>query len=166
MKTKKMVFLGLMVGYSLVLYILETYIPNPFMVFFPGAKLGLTNIVTLIALLIFGLKETFIIVTVRVILSSIFAGPMTYLLFSIGGAYIVSKIKGFSTIGISIVGAIGHNIGQLLVASVLMENLLVITYLPFMLVTSLVTGCFVGLVVRFCYPKMQKLTSPFIKTTL
>ena len=38
MKTKKMVFLGLMVGYSLVLYILETYIPNPFMVFFPGAK--------------------------------------------------------------------------------------------------------------------------------
>ena len=105
MKTKKMVFLGLMVGYSLVLYILETYIPNPFMVFFPGAKLGLTNIVTLIALLIFGLKETFIIVTVRVILSSIFAGPMTYLLFSIGGAYlslilmyIVSKIKGFSTI--------------------------------------------------------------------
>ena len=61
MKTKKMVFLGLMVGYSLVLYILETYIPNPFMVFFPGAKLGLTNIVTLIALLIFGLKETFII---------------------------------------------------------------------------------------------------------
>ena len=54
MKTKKMVFLGLMVGYSLVLYILETYIPNPFMVFFPGAKLGLTNIVTLIALLIFG----------------------------------------------------------------------------------------------------------------
>lgn len=173
MKTKRMVFLGLMVGYSLVLYILETYIPNPFMVFFPGAKLGLTNIVTLIALLIFGLKETFIIVTVRVILSSIFAGPMTYLLFSIGGAYlslilmyIVSKIKGFSTIGISIVGAIGHNIGQLLVASVLMENLLVMTYLPFMLVTSLVTGCFVGLVVRFCYPKMQKLTSPFIKTTL
>ena len=150
MKTKKMVFLGLMVGYSLVLYILETYIPNPFMVFFPGAKLGLTNIVTLIALLIFGLKETFIIVT--------------YL--SLILMYIVSKIKGFSTIGISIVGAIGHNIGQLLVASVLMENLLVITYLPFMLVTSLVTGCFVGLVVRFCYPKMQKLTSPFIKTTL
>ena len=85
---KKMVFLGLMVGYSLILYILETYIPNPFIVFFPGAKLGLTNIVTLVSLLIFGFKETFIIVTVRVILSSIFAGPMSYLLFSIGGAYL------------------------------------------------------------------------------
>lgn len=168
MKTKRMVFLGLMVGYSLVLYILETYIPNPFIAFFPGAKLGLTNIVTLIALLIFGLKETFIIVTVRVILSSIFAGPMTHLLFSIGGAYlslilmyIVSKIKGFSTIGISIVGAVGHNIGQLLVASVLMENLLVMTYLPFMLLTSLITGCFVGLAVKFCHSRMEKLDKSF-----
>ncbi|MBU5337376.1 Gx transporter family protein [Intestinibacter bartlettii] len=169
MKTKKMVFLGLMVGYSLILYILETYIPNPFIVFFPGAKLGLTNIVTLISLLIFGFKETFIIVTVRVILSSIFAGPMSYLLFSIGGAYLslilmylVSRIKGFSTIGVSIVGAIGHNIGQLLVASILVENLLMITYLPFMLVTSLVTGFFVGLVSQFCYSKMDRLKDSFI----
>ncbi len=169
MKTKKMVFLGLMVGYSLILYILETYIPNPFIVFFPGAKLGLTNIVTLVSLLIFGFKETFIIVTVRVILSSIFAGPISYLLFSVGGAYLslilmylVSRVKGFSTVGVSIVGAIGHNIGQLLVASVLVENLLMITYLPFMLVTSLVTGFFVGLVSQFCYSKMGRLTDSFI----
>lgn len=170
MKIKKMTFLGLMVGYSLILYILETYIPNPFIVFFPGAKLGLTNIVTLISLLIFGLKDTFIIVTIRIILSSIFAGPMSYLLFSIGGAYlslilmyIISRIKGFSTIGVSIVGAIGHNLGQLLVASAIVENLLMVTYLPFMLVTSLVTGFFVGLVVKFCYPKMVKVSGSFME---
>ena len=173
MKTKKVTFLSLMVAYSLVLYIIETYIPNPLIAIFPGAKLGLSNIITLVSLLILGVRDTFIILTVRIILSSIFAGPMSYLLFSIGGAYLslicmylCNKIKNLSIIGVSIVGAIGHNIGQLLVASVLMEILLVITYLPFMLVTSLVTGCFVGLVVRFCYPKMQKLTSPFIKTTL
>ena len=169
MKIKKMVFLGLMVGYSLILYILETYIPNPFIVFFPGAKLGLTNIITLVSLLIFGFKETFIIVTVRVILSSIFAGPMSYLLFSIGGAYLslivmflVNKIKGFSVIGVSIAGAIAHNIGQLLVASILVENLLMITYLPFMLVTSLVTGLFVGIVSQFCYSKMDRIKDSFI----
>ena len=169
MKTKKMVFLGLMVGYSLILYILETYIPNPFIVFFPGAKLGLTNIITLVSLLIFGFKETFIIVTVRVILSSIFAGPMSYLLFSIGGAYLslivmflVNKIKGFSVIGVSIAGAIAHNMGQLLVASILVENFLMITYLPFMLVTSLVTGLFVGIVSQFCYSKMDRIKDSFI----
>lgn len=169
MKTKKMVFLRLMVGYSLILYILETYIPNPFIVFFPGAKLGLTNIITLVSLLIFGFKETFIIVTVRVILSSIFAGPMSYLLFSIGGAYLslivmflVNKIKGFSVIGVSIAGAIAHNIGQLLVASILVENFLMITYLPFMLATSLVTGLFVGIVSQFCYSKMDRIKDSFI----
>lgn len=169
MKTKKMVFLGLMVGYSLILYILETYIPNPFIVFFPGAKLGLTNIIALVSLLIFGFKETFIIVTVRVILSSIFAGPMSYLLFSIGGAYLslivmflVNKIKGFSVIGVSIAGAIAHNIGQLLVASILVENFLMITYLPFMLATSLVTGLFVGIVSQFCYSKMDRIKDSFI----
>ena len=169
MKTKKMDFLGLMVGYSLILYILETYIPNPFIVFFPGAKLGLTNIITLVSLLIFGFKETFIIVTVRVILSSIFAGPMSYLLFSIGGAYLslivmflVNKIKGFSVIGVSIAGAIAHNIGQLLVASILVENFLMITYLPFMLATSLVTGLFVGIVSQFCYSKMDRIKDSFI----
>ena len=169
MKTKKMVFLGLMVGYSLILYILETYIPNPFIVFFPGAKLGLTNIITLVSLLIFGFKETFIIVTVRVILSSIFAGPMSYLLFSIGGAYLslivmflVNKIKGFSVIGVSIAGAIAHNIGQLLVASILVENFLMITYLPFMVATSLVTGLFVGIVSQFCYSKMDRIKDSFI----
>ena len=169
MKTKKMVFLGLMVGYSLILYILEIYIPNPFIVFFPGAKLGLTNIITLVSLLIFGFKETFIIVTVRVILSSIFAGPMSYLLFSIGGAYLslivmflVNKIKGFSVIGVSIAGAIAHNIGQLLVASILVENFLMITYLPFMLATSLVTGLFVGIVSQFCYSKMDRIKDSFI----
>lgn len=169
MKIKKMVFLGLMVGYSLILYILETYIPNPFIVFFPGAKLGLTNIITLVSLLIFGFKETFIIVNVRVILSSIFAGPMSYLLFSIGGAYLslivmflVNKIKGFSVIGVSIAGAIAHNIGQLLVASILVENFLMITYLPFMLATSLVTGLFVGIVSQFCYSKMDRIKDSFI----
>ena len=169
MKTKKMVFLGLMVGYSLILYILETYIPNPFIVFFPGAKLGLTNIITLVSLLIFGFKETFIIVTGRVMLSSIFAGPMSYLLFSIGGAYLslivmflVNKIKGFSVIGVSIAGAIAHNMGQLLVASILVENFLMITYLPFMLATSLVTGLFVGIVSQFCYSKMDRIKDSFI----
>ena len=85
MKTKKMTFLGLMIGYSLILYIIESYIPNPLIAIFQGAKLGLTNIINLISLVVLGVKNTFVIVTVRVILSSIFTGPLSYLLFSIGG---------------------------------------------------------------------------------
>ena len=88
MKTKKFTFLSLMVGYSLILYIIETYIPNPLITIFPGAKLGLSNIITLISLMILGIKNTCIILTVRIILSSIFTGPISYLLFSVGGAYL------------------------------------------------------------------------------
>ena len=169
MKTKKLTFLSLMVGYSLTLYIIETYIPNPLITIFPGAKLGLSNIITLISLMILGIKNTCIILTVRIILSSIFTGPISYLLFSAGGAYLslicmyfASKVKGFSLIGVSIIGAIGHNVGQLLVASLIVENINMVGYLPFMLITSLITGMFVGLVSKYCCPKMEK----FSKKTL
>lgn len=169
MKTKKMTFLSLMVAYSLVLYIIETYIPNPLIAVFPGAKLGLSNIITLISLIILGIKDTFIILTVRIILSSIFAGPMSYLLFSIGGAYLslmgmylCSKIKDFSLVGVSIVGAIAHNIGQLLVASMIVQNINMIGYLPFMLITSLVTGMFIGLVSKYCQSKLTKFSNKIL----
>ena len=109
---------------------MKAYIPNPLIAIFPGAKLGLSNIITLISLIILGIKDTFIILTVRIILSSIFTGPISYLLFSIGGAYLslifmylASKVKDLSIIGVSIIGAIGHNIGQLLVASLIIENI-------------------------------------------
>lgn len=163
MKTKKMTFLGLMVAYSLILYIIETYIPNPLIAIFPGAKLGLSNIITLISLIVLGVKDTCVILSIRIILSSIFTGPISYLLFSAGGAYLSlismylsSKIKDFSLVGVSIIGAIGHNIGQLLVASLIVENINMVGYLPFMIIASLVTGIFVGLVSKYCYPKLTK----------
>ncbi len=163
MKTKKMAFLSLMVAYSLILYIIETYIPNPLIAIFPGAKLGLANIITLISLITLGISNTFAILTVRIILSSIFTGPISYLLFSVGGAYLSligmyfgSKIKDFSLIGVSIIGAIGHNIGQLLVASMIIQNINMVGYLSFMLTTSLITGMFIGLVSKYSYPKVTK----------
>lgn len=155
MKTKKLIFLSLMVAYSLALYLLETIIPNPLIAFFPGAKLGLSNIITLICLITLGFKDTFFILTVRIILSSIFAGPATTLLYSISGGYlslifmfIVFKL-GFNTISTSIVGAISHNIGQLLMASLIIYNLSFNVYLPFLLGASIVTGIFIGIVVKF-----------------
>lgn len=162
--TKKLVFLSLMVGYSLILYIIETFIPNPMMVMFPGAKLGLSNIITMVCLMTIGLKDTFIVLSVRIIISSIFAGPMSYFLFSIAGGYlslavmyIISRIKGFSIIGISISGALAHNIGQLLVASFIIKNLMMVSYLPFMLVASIATGVFVGIVSKFMIPYTNRI---------
>lgn len=155
MKTKKLTLLSLMVAYSLALYLLEIVIPNPLIALFPGAKLGLSNIITLICLISFGFKDTFVILTIRIFLSSIFAGSATSLLYSISGGYlslifmyIVHRAR-FNTISTSIVGAIFHNIGQLLMASLIVYNISFMTYLPFMLGASIITGLFIGLVVNF-----------------
>lgn len=160
--TRKLVVLSLMVAYSLALYILETFIPNPLIAFFPGAKLGLSNIITLICLMNFGFKDTFKILTIRIVLSSMFAGPASTILFSIAGGYLsligmqfAIKLKGFSTIGISMFGAILHNIGQLLVASIIIVNLATMSLLPMMLGASLVTGIFIGIVVKYANPIMK-----------
>ncbi|WP_101772297.1 Gx transporter family protein [Peptostreptococcus faecalis] len=162
-KTKKLIFLSLMVTYSLVLYIFETLIPNPLIGFFPGAKLGLSNIITLLCLLNLGFKDTFKVLTVRIILSSIFAGPVSYLLFSIAGGYLsligmylATKTNWFSSVGTSIVGAIMHNIGQLLMASLIVTNISMVSYLPLMLGASIVTGTFIGIVVNYAEPILQK----------
>ena len=161
--TRKLVLMSLMVAYSLALYLLETIIPNPLIAIFPGAKLGLSNIITLLCLINFGFKDTFKILSVRIILSSIFAGPASYFLFSIAGGYLsllgmylLVRIKGFSTIGISVCGAITHNIGQLLVASFIIVNISMLSYLPFMLGASLITGIFIGIVVKFTNPLLKK----------
>lgn len=156
MKTKKLAHMSLMVGYSLILYIIESYMPNPLIAIFPGAKLGIANIVTLTSLVLFGLKDTFIILSVRVLMSSIFAGPISYLLFSIAGSYLslifmylALKINKFSLVGVSVVGAIGHNIGQLAVAGIIIKNGMIFGYLPYMLFASIITGLFVGIASKF-----------------
>lgn len=164
MKTKKLAHMSLMVGYSLILYIIESYMPNPLIAIFPGAKLGIANIVTLTSLVLFGLKDTFIILSVRVLMSAIFAGPISYLLFSIAGSYLslifmylALKINKFSLIGVSVIGAIGHNIGQLAVAGVIIKNGMIFGYLPYMLFASIITGLFVGIASKFTVGKLSSI---------
>lgn len=161
--TKKLILLGLMVSYSLVLFLIETIIPNPLIAIFPGAKLGLSNIITLLCLINFGLKDTFKILTVRIIISSMFAGPISTLLFSIAGGYmslfgmyLALKIRDLSIIGVSVCGAIMHNIGQLLMAAIIIKNISMMSYLPVMLGASVVTGVFIGIVAKYTEPVLKR----------
>lgn len=161
--TKKLILLGLMVSYSLVLFLIETIIPNPLIAIFPGAKLGLSNIITLLCLINFGLKDTFKILTVRIIISSMFAGPISTLLFSIAGGYmslfgmyLALKIRDLSIIGVSVCGATMHNIGQLLMAAIIIKNISIISYLPVMLGASVVTGVFIGIVAKYTEPVLKR----------
>lgn len=151
-KTKRLVLLALMVSQALILSIVESWIPVPFAI--PGVKLGLANIITLIVIIFWGYRDALLVVLVRCILASIFSGGLIMFFFSITGGLLSTLVMAFlykrmsrlfSILGISIAGAVVHNIGQLLAASVIMKELSVFTYLPVLLVSGIIMGCLVGL---------------------
>lgn len=162
-KTKRLVFLALMVSLALVLSIIESWIPIPPIV--PGVKLGLANIITLIVIVFFGFKDASLVVITRCILASFFRGGIIIFLFSIMGGILSAIVMAllykklsrvFSIIGISIAGAIAHNAGQLTMASIVMKDSSVFGYLPILLLSGIIMGCFVGLCTNFLSNALTK----------
>ncbi|NLJ78753.1 MAG: Gx transporter family protein [Tissierellia bacterium] len=149
---KKTIFLSLLVSVGLALSIFETMIPLPFIA--PGAKLGLSNIIILITLVVFGFTESLMVGVMKSITFTLATGSVSSLFYSLTGAvfsciamYLVYRNLSniFSLIGVSIFGAVAHNFGQILVASLMMKNMKIFSYLPVLLLTGLFTGYFVGL---------------------
>lgn len=157
-RTKKIVVISLLISLGLVLHLVESFFPLTAVV--PGAKLGLANIVSLIAISIFGFTSAFQVVIFRVLLGSLLAGTfMTinfYLSFS-GGllSFLLMYLTYYylkdylSLIGISIIGAVAHNTAQITAAYFIIENPGIFYYLPFLIMLALPTGFGVGLVSYF-----------------
>jgi heptaprenyl diphosphate synthase len=154
--SKKVVLLGLFIAIASILFSIETFIATPI----PWIRLGLANILTLLALKWWGIKEAVFIVIMRVVIGSFFTGTFTHPVFllSISGGVISALsmgfllIKGnqpFSIIGISIIGAIIKNLTQLIVAYLLYVRQIYLFYtLPMFLLSSLVAGFIIGFLVR------------------
>ncbi len=149
---RKTAVLGLLVSMALMLHGVEGMLPVPYVA--PGVKLGLANMVSLVAIVIFGLQEALLVVVLRTFLGALLGGvPSSFLFSGAGGIlstvvmYLVYSRTGgrFSFIGISIIGAVMHNVGQLLVASFIVENFGLYYYLPVMMVSAVITGFFIGL---------------------
>ena len=153
MSTKKMVFIGLLIAQAMVLNYVEGFIPIPLGI--PGAKIGLANIVTVISLYTLAPKTTFFIVLGRTLLSTLLFGNVSVFLYSFSGALlsfmvmalIYKKLKDKVSIPmLSIIGAIFHNVGQVLMASLIIQNpRLIVVYLPILIIIAIPTGLFVGL---------------------
>ncbi len=150
--TKKMVLMALYVSMALMLHVFESMIPVPFIA--PGVKLGLANIVTMVAILTLSFPQTFTVVITRVILGSVVGGGFTGFLYSMAGGVtsfvsmmllLVLFRKYVSPVGVSVTGAVFHSVGQLAMASILFSNVRLFSYFPILAVTSIVTGFFVGL---------------------
>ncbi|HHW00011.1 MAG TPA: Gx transporter family protein [Clostridiaceae bacterium] len=152
-----------MLSQALVLSVVESWIPVPVPV--PGVKLGLANIITMVIIAFMGTADTFILVVLRCLLTSMFGGGISVFLFSIAGGLLSAVVmlvlhkkfsRVFSVVGISIAGAISHNIGQIMVASVIMKEISVLGYLPVLLISGIITGCFVGFCSSFLIEALKK----------
>jgi len=149
--TKQLIYCAILISLALVLSYMERFIPLQMLVGLPGVKLGLANIVTLMALYFLGEKNAFTILILRCFLGSFFGGGLSSLAFSLtGGIFalitmtLMRKVRLFSVYGVSILGAAAHNIGQIAVAMVLMKSVYVAGYLPYLLIVSIFTGLATG----------------------
>lgn len=150
-KTKQLAVCAILIALALALSYTERFIPLQLLIPLPGVKLGLANIVTLIALYLLGTRQAFVILILRCILGAVFGGGITGLLFSLTGGILAMatmaaarKAPCFSIYGVSILGAAAHNIGQICAAMLLMHSLYIGAYLPYLLSVGLVTGFATG----------------------
>lgn len=153
--TKKLTTLSLLAAIALALYGVESTLPP--IVPIPGIKLGLANIITLVALWKYSAKDAFFVLIVRILLATMFFGQAMSLLYSLSGgilcllAMVLIKklLHGHYLFLASMTGAVFHNLGQIAVAFLLTSVPAVLVYLPFLLLSGLVTGLFIGLCARF-----------------
>lgn len=169
-KTKKMVILSLLTTIALTIFMIESYLPPLLPI--PGIKLGLSNIVTLLVILLWGFKEGALLSFMRITLGSIFAGQMMSFIYSLsGGILCLLAMCTFKRIFfkedmiwiISVIGAIFHNIGQILAACVFLSNLSLLMYFPVLLISGIVTGFFTGVAVQYLVRKNKIIKNLFNK---
>lgn len=150
-KAKQISLCAIMIALALALSYTERFIPLQLLIPLPGIKLGLANIVTLVALYLLKTRHAFMILIPRCVLGAVFGGGITGLLFSLCGGLLamgimaaVRKIPALSIYGVSILGAAAHNIGQILAAMALLNSVYIGAYLPYLLITAIFTGLLTG----------------------
>lgn len=149
-KGARLASFGVFVALALIFSYIETLIP--FQIGIPGVKLGLANIVIVIALYRMPAGEVVTLSIVRVLLAGILFGNLMSILYSLAGGLLslavmwgLKHVKAVSILGVSIAGGVFHNIGQLLAAAVVVETYGVFSYVPVLLISGLITGIVIGL---------------------
>ena len=160
-KAKVVAEYGMLIALACVLGYIEALIPLPLPV---GVKLGLANLMTLVALYTVGGRGAAMVSLVRIILVGFTFGNMGSMLYSLAGGVfsllimILAKKSGwFSQIGVSVLGGVFHNIGQLTVAALVTETGGVFVYLPFLLVGGVVAGVLIGILGGIMVERVAKI---------
>ncbi len=149
MNHKKTAYLGLFAAIAIIFGYVESLIP--FFAGIPGMKLGLANLAVLFILEKYSWKEAALVSTVRILVIGFLFGNMFSILYSLAGAALsltvmtlMKNFSGFSILGVSVAGGVSHNIGQLIVASLIVENTSLLYYAPVLLISGVATGLLIG----------------------
>ena len=160
---KKITILSLYTAISLTIFIIEAALPA--LAPIPGVKLGLANIITLLVLVKYSAGDAALVLTVRIIIATLFAGQAVSFIYSICGGFlclvvmsIFNRILGGKYIFLtSIMGAIAHNTGQILAAFFILRLSGILVYIPYLIISGIITGLFTGLVCHFAASRIPKL---------
>jgi len=156
--------LGLLTAVAIVLGYFEHLLPVSGI---PGVKLGLANTVLLYALYLLDVPSAILLMFLKVGVSGfLFGGPAAMLYSFAGGVFslivmiFARKMPGFSVVGVSVLGAVAHNIGQMLIAIFVVETRAILAYLPVLIIAAAITGTLTGLIARYSFrglrPKLEK----------
>ncbi|MBO5682745.1 MAG: Gx transporter family protein [Clostridia bacterium] len=161
-KTKAVASLGVFTALALLLSYVEFLLP-PLFVAVPGIKIGLPNVIIILALYMVGLRSAITISLLRVILSSILFGNAMVFAYSIAGAIlsitvmaILKKTDILSPVGVSVAGGVAHNMGQTIVAVILLDTPQIAYYMIVLTLTGIASGAFVGLLGGFLMKRIPK----------
>ena len=159
-KTRYIGYGAILTAIAMIFSYIEAILP--FTIAIPGVKLGIANIVVVIALYLFGVKMALTINVIRIIISGLLFSGTFGILYSLAGGLlsfvamlIIKKFKCFSIVGVSLTGGVFHNLGQLLTAAFLVSNLKMFIYFPVLLFSGLATGIVNGIVAGLVVEKLK-----------
>lgn len=159
--TKKIAYTGMFTALAFVFSYIESLLPINLGI--PGVKLGLANLVVMIALYLIGVKMACILSLVRIVLMGFTFGNPASMIYSLAGGVlslfvmvVAKKFKFFSVTGVSVLGGVCHNIGQILVAIVVVETASLLYYLPILILSGTVAGVLIGILASVMIRHLEK----------
>ena len=170
MKLKKILHLALLTAVSLVLFVAENQIPPPVPV--PGVKLGLGNVIVVTVLFLYGRREALAVLAVKIVLSAGITGNLGALAYSAGGGLLswggMCLLRGLLSANqlwvASVLGAMLHNLGQLLAAVWIAATPGLGSYLPVLLLSGMVTGFFTGVAAQITVNRLRNAGTTYTET--
>ena len=158
---RKIAYYGLLVALAFIFSYVESLFPINFGI--PGIKLGLANLVVIVALYIFGIKEAIAVSLIRIVLSGLTFSSIAAMAYSLAGGIlslavmiIAKRLNKLSAMGVSVLGGVFHNVGQILVAIVVLETGSLIYYLPVLIISGLIAGIIIGILAAEVIKRLPK----------